>query len=715
MLLGAVTGMTYGILAVGLVLIYRSSRIVNFAHGEIGAFGAALLGLAVTRWRVPYWIAFLLALTGAAAVGALGEVAIVRRLRRAPSLMSIVATLGFAQFLIFFSSAFNAQATAGQAYPQPSWLPEFDVGPLRVTPSYSGMLFVTPLLVLALALFLKRSRTGLAIRASANNQDAARLSAVFASRMSTLTWSIAGAVSAFTAIMVLPTRGFTSQQFLGPGLLLRALAAAVIARMVSLPAALAAGIGIGILEQLLLWNSPSGGLVEAMLFVVILVALLLQRRSGVREEERGGWTAVQPWLPLPDRLREIRSIRNLGRMVAGGGFAVALVMTLFITNATAIILVAIAAFGMVGLSLGIVTGLGGQLSLGQFALAGVGATASFAVATRTGNFFLAFACAGLVAGAVSLVIGVPSLRIRGLMLAVTTLGFALAAESWLFRQGWTLGDGADPGRPIIGSIAIDTGKKYYLFSLAVLAGGLWISRNVWRGGIGLRLRALRDNEDGARAFTIPVTRVKLQAFVLGGFLAGIAGATYGHALSFLSGLAFPISASIDVAAMTVLGGIGILTGPIIGALYIIGVPRFIDLDSAGLAATALGWLILIMYFPGGIAQLLAAVRGRIIGFLARRVGADPEAPGSEEFPTAAPDLPVGARLIPPAERNDGEVLLEVRDLTKHYGGVRAVDGVDLTVRPGETLGIIGPNGAGKTTLFELIGGFVRPDSGRVLF
>ncbi len=169
------------------------------------------------------------------------------------------------------------------------------------------------------------------------------------------------------------------------------------------------------------------------------------------------------------------------------------------TNATAVILVVILAFGLVGISLGIVTGLAGQLSLGQFAVAAIGAVASSAVAAQTGNFFLAFLTAGLTAAGVSALIGLPALRIRGLMLAVATLSFALAAQSWLLTQDWTLGEGEDPGRPIFGTNAFDTGKEYYLFSLIFVVIAVWLARNVWRSGFGRRLRAVRDNEDATRA------------------------------------------------------------------------------------------------------------------------------------------------------------------------------------------------------------------------
>ncbi|HYZ92511.1 MAG TPA: ATP-binding cassette domain-containing protein [Actinomycetota bacterium] len=714
LLLGTVTGITYGLLAVGLVLVFRSNRLINFAHGEIGALGAAVLGVAVVRWKIPYWAALPGALALSAFLGGLTEVAVVRRLRNVPNLMSIVATLGVAQFLLVFSFVVNAQAGAGRLYPQPPGFLQFDVGPLRVTQAYFGMLVLTPVLVAGLAYFLRRTRYGIAIRGAADNADAARMAGVSSGRMSMLSWAIAGAVSAFTAIMIFPTRGFITAETLGPSLLLRALVAAVVARMRSLPIALGAGVGVGILEQELLWNFSGGGLVEATLFVIILLALLLQPRHGGREEEKGSWASVQPWPPLHESLRKVWGIRNMGWIAAGAMLAVAVVLGFAATNATSIILVVILSFGLVGLSLGVVTGLGGQLSLGQFAVAGIGATASTVVVSRTGNFFLGFAAAGAIAAVASALIGLPALRIRGLMLAVTTLSFALATQSWLLSQDWMLGEGKDPGRPIFGDTALDTGKRYYLFSLIFIAAGLLLARNVWRGAFGRRLRALRDNEDNARAFTVRATLVKLQAFAVAGFLAGLGGAVYGHALSRLSNTAFPVGSSIDIVAMSALGGIGLLAGPLIGAFYIIGLPQFLPLDSAGLAATKLGWLILILYVPGGIAALVRPIRDRIVTFLARGVTLEEPAVDVSDDGGLRRDALVAPSSKRDAKEQDG-VVLSVSGLTKRYGGVVAVSDVGFEIRSGSTVGIIGPNGAGKTTLFELIGGFTSPDEGSVVF
>jgi ABC-type branched-subunit amino acid transport system ATPase component/ABC-type branched-subunit amino acid transport system permease subunit len=713
--LGVIVGITYGLLSVGLLLVYRSNRIVNFAHGEMGAFGAAIFGLLAVGHGVPYYLALPVGVLAGAGAGAASEVAVVRRLRRAPRLMSVVATLGVGQFLLIFSLVVFSQANAGSVFPQPPGLPEFRLGALLVTRSYSGMLLAGPVIVAALALFLRRSRYGLAIRAAAANPEAARMSGIFASRMSSLAWAIAGAISAMSAILVAPTQAVATGTSIGPGLLLRAMVGAVLARMNSFPRALAAGIGLGVIEQVLLWNYPRGGPVEMVMFVLIVAAFLVQKTMAGRDEEKGSWAAVQAWRPLPEALRAVWVVRHLSTFAWAAAAVAAVVMGLLLTNSAAITMVGIIAFAMVGLSVGVVTGLGGQLSLGQFAFGAIGAVVSFQVTSRIGSFPLGLLYAGLAAGLVSVLVGLPALRARGLLVTITTLSFAVVTPAWLLLQSWLLGDGTDPGRPIVGDTPLDTGRRYYWFALAVLVVALILARNIRRGGFGRLLVALRDNEANARAFTIPATLVKIEGLLASGFIAGVGGAVYGHSLSQIGANTFPVTASIDVAVITVIGGMSVLAGPLVGAAVVLGVPAFLPLDAAGLAATKLGLLLLILYFPGGVTQNLQGTRDRLARRLAARFGVT-----VQEAEAAAP---AGVRLealtrrheARPVLRLPGTPLLAAVDLRKHFGGITAVDGVSFEVAAGETLGLIGPNGAGKTTLFELLGGFTKPDSGRVAF
>ncbi len=417
-------------------------------------------------------------------------------------------------------------------------------------------------------------------------------------------------------------------------------------------------------------------------------------------------------------------MRFLGSGVGIAALGLAGLVPLLVSNQTSTTLTVILAIALIGLSLGIVTGLGGQLSLGQFALAGVGAAVSIHIADATGNFPLAFVGAGLATAAASVVVGLPALRIKGLLLAVTTLGFAVAAERWLLQQPWMLGSTKIPGRPIFNGYTLDRGKSYYLFAVVVFTLCLVLSRNVWRSGLGRRQRALRDNEDGARAFSVPATRVKLETFAIAGFFAGVGGALYGHTLSALRPGDFAIGSNIEVVALVVIGGIGLLAGPLLGALYIIGIPRFFtDIGSSGLAATSAGWLLLILYFPSGLAHFVRPLRERAIALAMRldhrRVSKE-EIEGPEEADASSPSFTTSLRDDAVASTNGSNgasagLLVEVRGLRKSFGGVHAVDGVDLDVRCGETLGLIGPNGAGKTTLFELLGGFTRPDEGAINF
>jgi len=713
--LGAIIGASYGLLAVGLVLVYRSSRLVNFAHAETGAFAATILYVGVNRWGLPYYVVLPVALAVAALLGVGVEAVVVGRLGRAPALMSIVATLGVAQLLSALAAAIAAGGGEQFAFPTPPGMPVFDVGALRLTGDYTATLIFAPVVVAALAYFLGRTRSGLRVRATAANRDAARLAGIPAMRTSRMVWALAGLLAAMTAILAAPSKGPGFAAALGPGLLLRGLAPALVAKMRSLPVALAAGVALGVIEQVVFWNQRSAQNVDAILFIVILVALLAQQQQRERNATHAGWSGVETWRPIATHLRNQPRVRLMAPaalvLLAGG----AALLPLLLDRTRAVTLAGMVGYAVIGVSLGLLTGLAGQLSLGHFAIGAIGGTVSVLVANRTGDFALGLIAAALVGGLVCLLIGLPVLRARGIFLAVTSLALAVTTTSWLLPAAWMVGPGREPPKPTIGSLEITGARGYYWFALAVGLLVFLVVAALRRGGFARVLTALRDGEDVARSFGIPVPMRKVQAFAASGVVAGIGGALYAHTFSRITVASFPSSASIDVAVMVVVGGATLLAGPLVGVLFVIGVPAFLPLDAAGLATTRLGLLLLIVYLPGGFAQLLLPLRDRLAARLARNAPLDTAAtPAALSTSVVRHGAAAPATTAGPAAPARAPLLVADR-LTKHYGGVAAVRSASIAVRRGEILGVIGPNGAGKTTLFELLTGFTRPDSGAVQF
>ena len=749
-LLGTLTGLGYALLGVGLVLTYRSSRFINFAHAAIGLFAAALFAFG-TRYGVPYLVGFPAALGVGALLGVAIEALIVRRLARAPRVLAMIVTLGIAEALILFSLSLNSGGLGGRTFPLPPVFPAFEVGPLYVNEALSALLILTPVILVLLISFLQRTRYGIAIRGAASNPDASTLAGADPGNMAMLSWGLAGCVSAFAALLILPTKGGVTPDSLGPDFLLRGLAAAALARFSSLSLALAAGIGLGILEAVLATNAGAAGYFEVAVLLLVLAGVALQSRSHKREETER-WAELTQAKRLPASYRKLGRIRWTGAALAAFVLGMAAAVPAWTSNQNAFILATVFGFAIVGISVSFLTGVGGQLSLGQLAYGAIGAVTAVAVLEKTGSLLLALLAGAALGGITAAVIGVPALRVRGQLLGVATLAFALMTSGWLLRQDWAFGrTGRSTPDRVVAGVELSTSRSYYYVGLVSLLIALGAAVWLRRSKFGRQLRAVRDNEEAARVLRAPAPKIKLASYAFAGTLAGLGGAVMAFAGTHISTSQFSPRGSIEVVAISVIGGLGSFVGPLLGALYLIGIPRLFEMNLTALAALNAAWLILILEQPRGLSGLGSRLRDGFCDAAARISGLDPARERSavalgdraqtaaEVYPPKTPDASPsrssdsrqtspdvrpssGIADASPSRSSDsrqispvkGELLV-VEGLCKRFGGVTALDNVSFSVSAGERLGIIGPNGAGKTTLFELIGGSTRPDSGAVSF
>jgi ABC-type branched-subunit amino acid transport system permease subunit len=655
---GAILGLNYGLLAVGLVLIYRTGRVINFAQGQLGVVAAVFIVKLVYDFGINYWVAAAAAIGLAAGVGALSEL-VLRRLFNRPRVMVMVATIGLSQVLFLFTLLpFIRPKQLFRSFPVPIHL-SFHIGSFLFPPGDVMTLIVAPIVALGLAAFIRFSPWGLAMRASAENTESARLSGVWVRRTSTVAWTIAGGLSAITAILASPAQTSALTQVLSPDLLLLALLAALLGAMVSLPVAFFAGVGVGIVLDLLQWNitNPSTGsaTVELILFVLLQAALLVRAASlqkGGRTADRTSWTSgTGAFRKARDELRD-----RVGRAGVTGVVVVAALLPLVISVDHAFLMSQICIYGVIALSLTVLTGWAGQVSLGQFALVAVGADMAAHLGASV-PLVLMLPFAGAVTAVVSVLVGLTALRIRGLYLAVSTLGFALFMQtSVLATSCWTMplvhkticSGLPNPqstliSRPSLFGLNLGSERAFAWFSLGVLVISVLMVR-VWRDkGIARRLISVRDNEVAAGAAGIPVIRTKLMAFALSGFVAGYAGVCLAFATERFGTATFDPTVSLLVISMVVIGGLDSIAGAVLGALYLVGLPAvFGTTPTIQILTSGIGLMAFILYLPGGMAELMHRFGDLVAAAVARLRDREPGVPGATGAP-GAPGAP-GAEI-----------------------------------------------------------------------
>lgn len=648
---GGSQGTLYGLLAVGLILIYRTNKIINFAVAAVGAVPAIFAVLLVLTKGVPWIVAFPLALAGGVLFGALVDVVIIRRFREAPRLIVTVATIGVAQILAF-ANLYTADILGIDGLPPGNFSDKTPFGGIRFTNEF-GILYgsgnnVAALVAvvacaLGLGLFFKKSRLGIALRASAENADRAGLLGIPVKKVQTLAWAIAGLFGAVVIFFQASVTSVPLDGTLGFGTLLFALAAAVVARMESIPIAVLAGVGVGIVDFATVQNTGESSISTAVMLVFILVALVFQKGSAARAKDTGvsSFKALQEFRPVPPELRDLKEVRILKTVLAAAVLAIFIVAPLVIGDADLTRLTFLPIFAMVGLSLVVLTGWAGQISLGQFAFVGVGAVTAAKLFIDFGwDFWLTLIAAGIAGAIVAALVGLPALRVQGLLLAVTSLALAAAAEGYIFQDrndNYRIGqailpsDAADfASRPVLWE-RVDFGlgaengffsgsRGYYYFCVIFLLLMFAAASSYRRNHGGRLLISSRDNERAAQSYAISVIRTRLAAFAVSGAMASVAGALFFYLLLNVNPSDYGIANSIDVFVATVIGGLTSLGGAVAGVVIVKGIGLFGEdlLEGLSLLVTGPGLLLVLLFLPGGLAQGFFSLRDMYLRRLATK-------------------------------------------------------------------------------------------------
>ncbi len=725
LVLGLVLGSLSALVALGLVLIYRANRIVNFAQGDLGGLAAVLAASLIVGPNWGYIPAAIVGLAAAIALGGLTELGTIRRLAKAPRLILTVVTIGLQQVFAAGQLALPSLFDYDVA-PQPP-LPfdvRFEWFPVTFNAGHIMIMVVVPLVGLGLAAFFRYTDIGIAVRASAESADRAALLGVPVKRIGTLVWMIAAGMSGLGVLLRLPIQGVSIGDVLGPSLLLRALAAAVIGRMESLPVTFGAALVLGMVEQAVLFASGRTIIVDAVMFFIIIATLLLQRKGRLSRAEDAGvstWTAIREVRPIPRELAKLPVVRWTVTALTTAVAIFLLFVPLAMNSGTVNLFGAGLISAMILLSLVVLTGWAGQISLGHLAFAAFGAAVAGTLAQQGKNMFLGLLVAGLVGAAVAVVIGIPALRIRGLFLAVTTLAFAVTTGTYFINEeyfGWLVPDeGIRITRGILfNKFDLESEHTFYYFVLAaaiLVMGSMWSIRH---SRTGRALVATRDNPKAAESYGVSPVRARLTAFALAGFMAAFAGGVFFYHQHGLSNTVLEPPQNLRIFSVAVIGGLGSIPGAMIGAAYqtIVEFSPLTRVPETRLFATGAGVLFILSVFPAGLGGFVYDIRDALLRLVARHKDivvpsllADVRVTEDKESKTE----PIKA--VPVRER--APALLRAENLDVAYGKAQVLFGVDFHVDDGEIVALLGTNGAGKSTLLAAISGLITPVGGSITY
>jgi branched-chain amino acid transport system permease protein len=578
-LLGLGSGALIAGIALAIVLTYRGSGIINLATGGIAMLaGYSFWSLKTGEYGTEFATAPALAITFVVtlAVGAAIELVAFRPLRNAAPLAKLVSSLGV--LLVAQASMLIAFGTTQK--PQPSILPSDTVTVFDVNVPVDRFILAGTVIGIAVALFVlyRFTRFGLATRAASENELSALLAGLSANELSMVNTLLASVVAGTVGVLAASVTQLDAVSL--PLQVVPALAAALLARLTSFAIACSVGLGIGILNSLIdYWSTkswfptdhgvPMPGVKELIAFLIIITAMFLR---GAALPGRGELIEQRlPEVPKPQRLAApaiaLTIVCAIALVVLPFDFRQALINSLIGT--------------VMALSLVVITGFVGQISVVQLSLAGV---AGFTVSHFAVDFGIGFPLAPIIGAGVAVLLGlltaVSALRVRGVSLAVVTLGAAVAISQFGFiNQTWGGGASGSPV-PEPHLLGLDLGPQsafrgldgslpspvFGWLVLAVTVGLCLLVGAIRRGQLGQRMLAVRSNERAAAAAAVDVRNVKLIAFGISAFIAGVAGTLYAYNFGSVSASRFDALTALGLIAFAYAGGITLISGAIFAGL-----------------------------------------------------------------------------------------------------------------------------------------------------
>lgn len=639
-LLGLGLGGAYALLALGLVMIYRGTGVLNFAQGAVAMICAYVFFALRDDLGWPVAAAGVLTLLFATVLGLAFYLLVMRQLRNSPVLARIIATLALLLLLQGLATLLFDVRTKTP----PSVVPAAPVTVLGTAIPMDRVILaaVAVALAAALALVSRHTRAGLAVRAISDSEKGASLSGLSPVLIGAATWAVGFVLAAVAGVMLSPVAGLDSKAL--TLLVVPVFAAALIARFTSFWIAVAAGLGLGMVESALqlvtgaegawytwLWTGP--GRAQAIPALVVILAMIF---SGRLLPARGEVVRGRLPISLPPRYR------LAGPLIA---LAVGLVFVFTVRSSwLAAGVVTLAGF-LIALSVVVVTGFVGQISLAQVAFAGIGGMTTALFANLGLPFPLVLLLSGAVAALLGLLVGLPSLRVRGPSLALVTLSAAYICQIAVFSDGRLLGSqgyNRVPSATLFGHTLDSTSFAVVALVIAITAACLVSALRT--SAFGRRALAVRENEAAATAAGLNVQRFKLTAFALSAFIAGIGGALLSYQANVFAYERFTIFESLHVIAMVAIGGIGMVSGAVFAALGASGglfsqLLATWGLDAYQLVIAGVALLIAIQLHPDGMASTAHVLRER----RRRRATPSPSTPAGTDEPPVPADRPIPAR------------------------------------------------------------------------